>query len=189
MLSRGLTVQDVKIHDCNWEDYLRLPGISFSGLKEKPEMNEGIRIGSLVHKYILKPSEYNYESPEIVRPIANALINFVGHSLINQMVCEKGVTAKFVIDQIVLLWKGMPDMFFINNIIIDFKIISGDLDLYVNRFRYKDQLRGYMFPLNCLKGLIIAYNKKKKRVETYFVELDDMSFWHNVVLTRGEVIN
>lgn len=183
-----LTAADVKLHDCSWDEYCQLPGVSFSGLKDKPIMNDGIKIGSLVHKFILKPKEYNQEHADIVRPIANALINFVGHTLINTMTCEKGLTATLIHKGLKLEWKGMPDMFWFKYLVIDFKIIAGSLEYYVERFRYKDQLRGYMFPLQCRQGMIIAYNKSKKRIETYLVVLDDLSFWKDTVLTRGEVL-
>lgn len=191
---QGLSVTDRQIHDCSWDEYLQLPGISHSGLKEKQEWSDnviaGMRIGTLVHTYILKPSEYKYEEPEIVRPIAGALIRFVGHALLQSMTCEKGVTAKFTVEGVTLLYKGMPDMFVVDNMVIDFKIIkSGTIESYVERLGYKNQLRGYMLALRCRYGQIIAYNRAKKRIELFTVTLDDIDFWKNVTISRGTVFN
>ena len=175
-------------HGLIWEDYLALPGTSFSGLSDKRPDNMGIRIGSLVHKYILKPGEYNYEHPEIVRPIANELIKFTGHSLIMRLACETAVTATFTEGGFYFFWKGMPDMFLLDSIVFDFKIINGSLANYLKRFNYKGQITGYMLGTNAKKGIIIAYNKIRKKIEIAIFDLEDTRFWDEIVITRGSIL-
>lgn len=184
-----MIVENVIVHDdLTFEDYLKIPLISFSSLKEAPvKESEGMRIGSLVHRYLLAPHLYKYEHADIVIPIASALINWVGRDVLRLMVCEKPTTADFVHDGFRLPWKGVPDMRIDQVVVADFKVLNGNLKQYCERFNYPDQLRGYMLPFQVDLGLIIAYNRKAKRVEIEPVH-KDATFWENVCLTHGEVI-
>jgi hypothetical protein len=170
------------------EDYLNIKGTSFSGLKDiKFEENFGMKIGSLVHKYILKPSEYNYEHIEIVRPIANSLIDFCGLGVIRGMVAEVPVSCDFIYDDFSFRWKGIPDLFLDNILVIDFKVLSGGLKFALDRYNYKEQLRGYMKSVNAPRGLILSFNKLTKKIEHFWVLPDD-SWWCNIIITRGNVL-
>jgi hypothetical protein len=171
-----------------FDQYLKLPSTSFSGLKEGGPIEEtpGMRIGTSVHKYILKPSEYNYEQADIVLPIANELIRTVGHGLLRNMICEVPITATFTHDDHDFKWKGIPDCYLPKIIIVDFKIINGSLTDYMRFFNYPNQLRGYMLPTECNLGLIIAYNKKRKLVEKAIIK-QDTYWWEHIVTTRGEI--
>lgn len=172
-----------------WESYIALPGLSFSGLKDfKADPNStGIRIGSLVHKYTLKPKEYNYEHADVVIPISRELIKFITPALLQRAKCECPITADLIFNGFILKWRGMPDMFLINSLVIDLKVIEGDLEAYCAYFNYPNQLRGYMKPVGASMGLIIAWSKKKKKVQTKIILPDD-SWWENIIITRGELL-
>lgn len=186
-----LQVTDRKFHNCeSREDYLKLPGISFSQLKNKTFVEtEGMKIGTLVHKYLLKPKEYNYEQHEIVIPVANALINKIGWTILNNALCEVPVTAKFTFQGKVFEWKGIPDIPILDTIVIDIKVIKGKLHNYLKLFNYPNQLRGYMKGFNAPIGLIVSGNRTKKpvEVETHIVHPDD-AWWEGVVLDKGVLI-
>lgn len=184
-----IQVEDRKLHNLlSREEYLKLPGLSFSMLKDQviPE-TPGIRIGTLVHKYILKPKEYNYEEYDIVEPIARELIKYVGLNILINALCEVGVTATFILDGFTFLWKGIPDIGILNEIVIDFKIINGSLESYIKTFNYKNQLRGYMHGFGARVGIIIAWNKVKKIVEVAYVDRDDR-WWGEIIRTRGSIL-
>lgn len=165
-------VKNVKYHpNIEWEDYLNLPGYSFSYLKNDGaaiNVGDGIRIGKAVHTYLLKPKEYNWEHADIVIPIARRLKDFY----IPGMEVECGITAEFHYDGLFMPYRGMPDEHMKKRLVIDYKIINGDLGGYVKNFKYDEQLRGYMMPPECPLALIIAYNKKTKAVQTEIIKPD-----------------
>lgn len=182
-----MQVCNVKYHpDLSWEQYLQLPGLSFSSLKEftGPE-TYGMHIGKLVHRYVLKPKEYNYEEADVVMPIAAELIKFVGYDILRQAICECPMTADFCSQGFVFNWRGIPDFQIPKVIVVDFKIIAGGtLRGYIERFKYDGQLRGYMMPVRAELGLIIAYNRAKRRVELEPIKPDN-DFWRDVTIRYG----
>lgn len=185
-----MKIENVKQYDdLSFEDYLQIPRISFSSLKDSPITVEtpGIRIGSLVHRYLLSPQLYNYEEADVVIPIASALVGFVGRACLKGMICEKPMTADFVYEGFSLPWKGVPDMKYPEVIVVDFKVIAGDLEHYCDRFDYPEQIRGYMLPNNVDVGLIIAYNRKRKIVQTKTV-YKDTKWWAIKVMSHGQPI-
>lgn len=183
-----MLVSNVKFHEgINWDQYKVLPGISFSWLKTEgqpiPE-SEGMHIGKLVHTYLLKPKEYNFEHAEIVIPIASKLISFGGESF-RLMKPELGITATFCVEGLYFNWRGMPDNHIFRQIVVDYKIIAGDLKGYVDKFKYDEQLRGYMLPVEAPIGLIIAYNKKTKNIQTHSIG-QDVRWWSYKVKQYGK---
>jgi hypothetical protein len=175
-------------HGISFEDYLQIPRISFSSLKDAP-VNEsvGMRIGSLVHRYLLKPKSYRYEEADIVIPISQALVSFVGRELIQFMIAEVPVTADFIWEGFRLRWKGVPDLRYAQVVVVDFKVIKeGTLKGYCDRFGYREQIRGYMMPFGVDLGLIIAYNRKTKKVEIEAVDKSSL-WWQAVTMSHGEV--
>lgn len=181
-----MLVTNIQHHpELNWNQYQQLPGLSFSSLREEEiKENEGMRIGTLVHKYLLKPSDYDFESAGIVVPIARELIKIVGTGLIKTMVAECPMTADFIYEDFVLPWRGIPDLKINRLLVIDFKVISGSLKNYRKYFNVDNQLRGYMLPNYTNDGLIIAYNKKIKAVEMEMIH-QDTRWWEQITITRG----
>jgi hypothetical protein len=149
------------------------PGKSFSGIKGNViEETEGMRIGKHVHTYLLKPSEYNWEMADVVVPIAKRFVEFLGVHVIRMLDVECAVTADMTWEGLTMKYKGLMDMHLKDVIIIDFKILAGDLNAAIKHFLYDQQLIGYGAPINAKKRLIISYNKKTKLIQTAFIEYD-----------------
>jgi hypothetical protein len=185
-------VTNITFHkDCEWDTYCKLPGHSFSSLKNEDKLfveTEGSRIGKQVHTYILKPAEYDFQDADIVVPIARELVKFLGPHILQMLVPECGITANFEHEGFSLPWRGMPDLHKRKVIVVDFKIIKGgSLREYVKQFKYEDQVRGYMLPVEASTGLIVAYNRAKRIVETHLVK-QDHSYWDYVVKQKGEYL-
>lgn len=168
-----MQVSNVKYYpNYNWDDYTKLPGLSFSFLKNDGasiEETPGMRLGKLVHTYLLKPKEYNWENAEMVIPIAKVLMRY---NLTTAMVPECGITADFEHEGLIMHWRGMPDLHRVGALVSDFKILAGDLSGYLKRLLYEEQLRGYGLPIRAPLGLIIGFNKKSQRVQTHVVKPD-----------------
>lgn len=183
-----MQVLNVKFHEVDWDHYCTLPGKSFSWLKNEgtviPE-SEGIRIGKLTHTYVLKPKEYNYEQADIVIPIARELVRFFPPLLLNRMTSEMGVTAIFETEGLAMDWRGMIDLHLYGQLVVDFKIIAGDLKHYIETFKYDHQIIGYGLPVRAPYRLIIAFNKKTKRIQTHQVQLD-LRWWQYKVKQYGK---
>jgi hypothetical protein len=82
----------------------------------------------------------------------------------------------------------MPDLHKRGLIVVDFKIIKGgSLREYVKTFGYDNQIRGYMLPVNAPAGLIVAYNRAKRIVETQLVG-QNHSYWDYIVKQKGEYL-
>lgn len=171
-----LTIQNVKLYpEIEWDNYCSLKGKSFSGIKHSgvdiPE-TMGIKIGKLVHSYLLKPKEYTWEMSEVVVPIARTLMSFVKPELMLMMKMECGVTADFIHEGMTMPYKGLLDAHIAKLLLIDFKVLSGDLDNAVKFFRYDEQTRGYALPIETDTIMIISYNKKTKQVQHKFISYD-----------------
>lgn len=171
-----------------WEDYCKLPGKSFSWLKNEGKEianTEGIHIGKLVHTYLLKPNEYNYEMPDVVIPIARELIKFYKEIVYVSQV-EIGMTANFIYEGLIMPYKGMADMLIKKYIVVDFKVLAGDLDWYIKNYHYEEQLRGYMLPGQAPIGMIIAFNKKTKQPQLRVVD-QNIGWWVYKIKQYGTV--
>ena len=186
-----MQIRNVKFYkNIDWETYINMPGKSFSWLKNEGAgigESEGIRIGKLVHTYLLKPTEYNYEQADIVIPIARVLVEHY-NTIIKWAECETGATADFIVDGLLMPYRGMADMNIFKHLVVDFKVLGNDLKYAMERFMYKDQIRGYMLPFEAPLGLIIAYNKKTKKVQTESVG-QDIRWWTYKVKQYGNICN
>jgi hypothetical protein len=185
-----ITITNIKHHpELDFDQYLKLEGTSFSGLKKfDGKVTAGMHMGSLVHKYLLKPKEYDYEAYDIVRPLASKLVDFVGIDIIKESVAEVPITADLEYEGFRFKWKGVPDLRMPNVVVVDFKIIaSNDLEWYCQRFNYPEQIRGYMNPDKIDLGLIVAINKSNHNVMVKPIT-QDQKWWKTIILSRGEVI-
>lgn len=169
-----MTASNIKFFpDLNWDSYCKTEGYSFSWLKNEGaplEVTNGIKIGKLIHTYLLKPAEYDWSEPEIIMPIAKKLIDF--KIQVNNSLTECAMTCDLEHEGLTMKWKGMADDLIKKLLVIDYKVIAGDLDRYIKMFFYDHQIRGYMFPPECPDGLIIAFNKKIGKVQTAWVKPD-----------------
>ncbi len=188
-----MNVSQVKFYpELPWDDYLKTPGWSFSGIKNDGRVepmleSEGMRIGKLVHTYLLKPELYDYNDAGIVVPIARELNRKCGYGLIRNLEKECAVTARFEFEGLYMDYKGLIDTHLKKIIVIDFKVLAGDLDGYIARFHYDHQLIGYGAPVEAKQRLIIAFNKKTKLVQTKFISYDPR-WWQYQIKKYGKSV-
>ncbi len=170
-------------HGLNFEEYLRLPGTSFSSLKDSIPATTGMQLGSRVHQYVNEPKEYDWENVNEVKAIATALRAYIGEAF-QYLQKEVAFTAEFHHNGMMLIYKGRADMLFVNKIVIDLKVLAGSLPQYIKMFGYDRQISGYCLPPNCPIGLIVAYNKQLKKVETQRI-VPDAKYWEFITVQKG----
>src|SRR5687767_5413396 len=99
---------------CRFDEYLQLPGYSYSAIRSQGKAFTAptvkMELGTKVHTYLLTPSEYKYgEDHELVRVLAVALKNKIC-SLIDFLLPECAVQADFIEEDLMMPWKGRPDL-------------------------------------------------------------------------------
>lgn len=174
-------------NDLPFEDYLKMPGISYSFIKNdgKPlPVSDGMRLGTRVHNYLLEPDKYDWQQVDIVKTIAAAIRTYVGQSALSAMACEVAFTADFIHNGMRLPYKGRVDLIKIGKLIIDLKVLAGSLATSIKMFGYDRQVSGYCIGTGCEIGLIISYNKKSKIVETSIIK-PNADFWEYQCVYRG----
>jgi len=170
----------------DFEDYLKLPGTSFSSLKGEIPVSAGMALGSRVHAYINEPDKYDWQQVDIVKPIAATLRAVVGDAF-KYLEKEVAFTCDMEHNGLVLTYRGRADMLKVGRIVIDLKVLAGSLESACSRFGYVDQISGYCLPTNCDRGLIIAYNKSTKKVETKLIK-PTPGFWEYTVARLGRPV-
>lgn len=170
--------------DLDFEDYLKMPGTSYSSLKQTVFVpSDGMKLGTRVHNYILEPEKFDWQQTEIVKPMAAAIREILGES-IKYLSKEIAFTADFIYDGMRMPYKGRVDMLRIGRIVIDLKILAGSIEPAIGRFGYDKQVSGYCLGTGCPTGLIIAYNKATKKIETKMIK-PDATFWNYTTVTKG----
>lgn len=183
-----MIISNVKYYrELPFEEYLAMPGTSFSSLKGEIPESAGMALGTRVHNYLFTPLAYDWQDAHMVRPIAGAIRSFMGDAL---PVMEKEVafTADFLHNGLCLAYKGRADLLKIGRIVIDLKILGGSLEAASTRFGYPHQLSGYCLATHSPMALIIAYNKARKAVETKVIK-PDVEFWQYVTVSHGRPLN
>lgn len=171
----------------DFKEYLQMPGVSFSSLKDTPvPQTVGLSLGTRVHNYLLEPEKYDWQQPEIVKPIAAELRKVVGEAY-KYMHTEVAFTANFHHNGLTMPYKGRADMMKAGTIVIDFKVLSCSIQQGIERFGYDNQISGYCLATGSQVGLIIAYNKAKKQIETKRI-IPSADFWEYHVVRLGEVV-
>lgn len=174
-------------HNLPFEDYLTMPGTSYSSIKGfEGEPTEGMKLGTRVHNYLNEPATYDWQQSDIVIPIATQLRAYLGEAY-HYLDKEVAFHSTFVHNGMKMLYKGRADMMKAGRIIVDLKVLSGPLPAAITRFGYERQVSGYCLATGCNMGLILAWNKLKKRVETKMIRPDE-SFWAYQCVRLGEPI-
>lgn len=168
----------------DFEEYLKMPGVSFSSLKDAEiPVSAGMQLGTRVHNYLLEPDKYDWEQGATVKKIAEALQKQLGEAY-KFLEKEVAFTADFTHNGMLLRYKGRADLLKAGRIVIDLKILSGALVPAIERFGYDNQISGYCLATGADLGLIIAYNKAKNIVETKAIK-PSAEFWAYQVVSRG----
>lgn len=167
------------------QEYFSMPGVSFSSLKTRPiAPTPGMKLGTLVHQYLLEPAQYDHSHREIVIPIADKLRVMLPHFYL----AKKEVTAFCTMEHggFTLNFRGKIDLLIPNMAVVDLKIMDAtDPMPSIMYFGYFDQLNGYMAAAGVPCGFIVAYMKKTREVKVVSVP-STHHFWEKTVLTHGK---
>jgi len=167
-----------------FEDYLAMPGTSFSSLKDEViPVSAGMQLGTRVHNYLLEPEKYDWQQGPTVKKITEALQKHLGDAF-TYLEKEVAFTADFTHNGMLLHYKGRADLMKAGRIVIDLKILAGALQPSIERFNYDKQISGYCLATGAALGLIIAYNKAKNIVEIKAIK-PSADFWEYQVVSRG----
>lgn len=172
-----------------FEDYLKLPGISYSTIK-----NNGTRIdptfkmkfGSLVDAYVYEPNTYTGEHYELVRPIAERTVKVLG-PLLKHGRRQLAVMCTMVYQGLYLYYKGRVDLE-AGGLVIDHKVSEMNVIAAINHFGYNHQLNGYAIPLGSKGGLIFSINPKPPYVIQLQAIQNSVIWWQQQVLKYGKPI-
>ena len=171
-------------HTLPFEEYLKIPGVSYSSLNGfSGPPSTGMQLGSRVHQYLNEPKEYDWQDATTVRAIAGQLKSFLGGSY-DHLEKEVAFTAEFIHNDMLMTFKGRADMMKAGRLILDVKILSGDLEKAIERFGYHKQLSGYCLATGANVAIILAFNKIKKRVEVKTIT-PDAAFWEYQTVKHG----
>lgn len=174
----------------SFEDYLKLPGISFSGIKAlergTPAPSPKIKLGTDVHTYLLTPELYKHDNIRIIKPLALELKNTLG-SLFKHLKKELSVTANFCHEGFKLAYKGRLDLCIPNRLVIDIKVTEEDIQKTIDYFGYTHQQSGYATGINARTILILAINPKTLKTRMVSLGLYQ-EWWNTQIVKRGDVI-
>lgn len=176
--------------DMPFDDYLKLPGFSYSGIKnygQPPiQATNKMRIGTLVHNYLFEPKNYNYEKFEIVKPIAHQVEIILGNAL-NGMKSEIGVTADFVHEDMKLEYKGRIDLLRAGKIVIDLKVSEKPLYKTIPFFGYDKQLSGYALATESRVAMIIRVCPVTRKTELKTIPISS-EWWEKQIVKFGKPV-
>lgn len=183
-----MTITNTEYHrDLSFEDYLNLPGTSFSGIKGfEGDPTPGMRLGTRVHAYLNEPKKYDWQQAALVTPIAKELRAYLGESF-KYLEKEIAFTADFMHNGMLLKYKGRADMLKIGRLVVDIKVLSGSLTAAIERFGYARQVSGYCLATGAVLGLIVAYNKQKQKVEVKSIK-PSADWWEYQCVRLGEPV-
>lgn len=179
-----MNVYGLQIHrDIPFDDYLKLPGISYSTIKHNGKTIEAtpkMRLGTKVHNYLLTPAEYDHSDADIVKPLARELQNVLG-DLLRFLLPELAVTAMFEADGRKMPYKGRIDLCVPGRIVIDIKVTE---KLDIAYFGYDCQLTGYARALRAPIAVIVAIHPKTKKTTVVRIDMRD-DWWDYQIYNLG----
>lgn len=183
MIVRNLQYYD----DMDFEDYLKLPGVSYSSLSGfSGPPSDGMRLGSRVHQYLNEPNEYDWNDAATVIAIASELKKYIGHAYLH-LEKEVAFTADFIHNGMMMAYRGRADMMKAGRIVVDIKILSGSLEAAIERFGYAKQLSGYCIATGAPLALIVAFNRHRNRIEAKSLK-PNATFWEYQIVKNGKPI-
>ena len=141
-----ITSTNIKYYsDLDFDDYLAMEGLSYSGIKNmiKPYNglpSKGMQLGTLVHQYLFEPQKYTGENIEAVKPIADRLYLVFG-VLLKHAKLEQSFTCDLQYDGMVLKYKGRIDMLIealYKKTVLDLKILAQSIERSAEMFGYNE---------------------------------------------------
>lgn len=184
-----MTASNLIIHrDLTFEQYLQMPGNSFSGLKANGKVftpTIKMRLGTQVHQYLTDETAFTGDV-RIIKPLAMALKSAIG-SLWEHLQHRICVTCDFEHENFVMPYKGEIDSGIVGRIVLDYKI-GERVRRSMDYFGYKNQLAGYATAINAPLALIIAINPKEYNPKPDIIPVNiDTSWWCEKVLLNGQI--
>lgn len=168
----------------DFEQYLKLPGHSYSSIKGfSGQPTAGMKLGTRVHNYLNEPECFDWQQAAEVRKIAAAVRQYLGDAY-TIMDKELSFTCNLEYEDMILQYRGRVDMVKVGSLVVDLKVLSGALPAAIERFGYNHQISGYCYGTGASRGLIIAYNKSSKKIETKFIN-PDPGFWQYQIARLG----
>lgn len=176
-----------------FEEYLALPGKSFSGIKSNytkgrvTEVTDKMRFGSLVDTYLFEPHLYTGEMYSEVRAVARAAQQQFGDALYHG---DRQLAVSCVMQHrgFKMLYKGRVDLHIgkTNGVVVDFKASDMDLVAAINFMGYDKQVNGYAIPLQARTSIILSVSPKPPHRQQMRVVPNSLDFWEWAVLNHGE---
>lgn len=167
-------------------EYLQLPGLSYSGIKNNGQAIEttaAMGLGTLVHQYLGEPAKYDHSNP-LIKKLAVEAKKAIG-VLWKYAETEVAVTANFHHEGLTMPYKGRSDFMIPKKMIIDYKIIKGkSVKDTIGFFGYTEQLSGYAKGLDCPLAFIIAINSKTLNTEIINMPIQT-EWWDKQILKYG----
>lgn len=184
-----IKVKNLQYHEnLGFDDYLKLPGFSYSGLKARESKKEVVetdkmRFGTEVHKYLLTPKELTRNDPK-VRGVVLRLKQSIPVTIFKSAKPELSVTADFEYEDFVLPWKGRIDLPVIPKLIIDLKVTEMTAAKAMEFFRYDRQISGYCIATRTKLGFIAAVHPETGITDIEKVPIDEW-WWIQMIKKYG----
>lgn len=186
-----MQVQNLQmIANLNFEQYLALPGYSYSGIKGDGNPfgppTEKMQLGTLVHSYLLTPALYDHTNNRAaqVKALAIALKTALG-TLYSHLLTELSLLARFVYAGFSLPYKGRLDLGIPGVVVVDLKISELETKKSIELFGYNYQTSGYAIAIGAPVILLAACNPKTHKVTIEQMEVN-YEFWQYHVKQKGE---
>lgn len=185
-----MEVQNLKLMTCPFDEYLSLPGWSYSGIKNdgaKVIATPKMQLGTAVHNCLLAPEEERCENAALARPIAKALAAVLG-PLLAALKPELAITADFIHAGFRMAYKGRIDLAIPGRLVVDIKVTEmKDLAAFIKFFGTDYQLNGYGIGIKAKTILMLSIHPKTFKTNLINIPLNTY-WWEQEVKKRGEVI-
>lgn len=174
-----------------FEDYLNLPGYSHSDIRNKGNKvfpTPKMKLGTLVHNYLLTPGQYSGEQSELVIPLARKLKQEI-EPLLGFLRPEISGTANFVLQGWSMPARGRADLGIIGRFGVDIKVSEMPLFIKggkgsVEYFGYNNQQNGYAAIFGFKAVVIISISPKTKAISWYNVPINT-EWWEQQIPIYG----
>ena len=185
-----MLVNNLQMRTCPFDEYLQLPGWSYSGIRNAESVivaTEKMRLGTQVHDYLLTPGNISAEQHPLIRPLAKALAYKLG-PLLRYLRPECAVTANFIHAGFNMQYKGRIDLCIPKRIVVDIKISElKDIFSGMSFFGYDRQLNGYAAAIEAKTILLLSINPKTFTTQLINIPINH-NWWEQEIKKRGTVI-
>ena len=169
-----------------FEDYLKMPGYSYSYLKGSKNLpdspTENMLLGTAVHNYLLEPHKFDHTSAN-AKAIAMALKPMIAPVLPHAK-SELSVTGLMLYEGFSMPYKGRVDIAIPGKLVIDIKVTTIDIRKAIDFFGYHHQVSGYAYAIGATKAFIVAINSRTKKTQVVAIHITP-DFWQKKIIQNG----